>query len=897
MARLKVRVFVSATSKGLGTYREQTAGILRALDVEPDHQNDWTADYRSISAIIEARLAAVDAGIFLIGPAFGSAPRGQRAGVLRSYTQLEFDVARTLGLPMFIVRTSSECELDSFSEDSTKERWQQLFVDRVELDDQKFELFSNAGDLSQIVAEIVAKLPEVIDRPIDLGVLPTSLALLRDQMGEVATDQEASELASHIFSLLGLLTYATNSSLNELEPRPHGDFCQLHDSVEWFEYALDGDHDVATEFIPEVRLWANDTLVPFLRELERLRRLMGSGPMPERAKARKDTRKHLESSFSGLGFFQAYLIATVEDLGDCERGHIFRLHRGLANQSIDLFVDPESATRVAVGQTFLLSLIRREACEISRWIRQDFEDPAVLRLPRSLPISDSTEWFDVAFRAEAKNMDSDAHQSQYGRGPLLTADSWKVLSQMFLAEPERKLTLGSGFRLVGKTWRTGLLCNLYFAQHSQHENELFVVHAMKEDLVGDESKRTRFADRFKHWSCVAGTNEKRIVVPHQHSEVTSDTDRPFIASPYCDGAVSLEEYLMSKGGELKPQEAYTIATEAAESLRLCELSGVRLLQLPPRHLLRLEDGSIRLLGFDSAFRFDAKLPDREHLASAIKDWNEVAPELSNGHRCADTTGDVYALGALLQKLRGRRRPTQFEKFVDWWADPLECFAYHCLATDPCVRFQTVEHALMFLKDWIPSHALKKPWTVALNDQLEIGRFPITNFEYDRFRQSKYGVRGGSVASTRRGAPFAPVTGVSTADACSFCTWLGDTSEFNWRLPNEAEWRLAARPASGEFPWGDEPPSSIHRCNYRGHLGGTTVVGAFSSGTAPCGADDLAGNVWEWCDEPIPGQPRRVAKGGSFASPEHHLTFNSRSERFFAGRFDDVGFRVVKERRS
>ena len=110
----------------------------------------------------------------------------------------------------------------------------------------------------------------------------------------------------------------------------------------------------------------------------------------------------------------------------------------------------------------------------------------------------------------------------------------------------------------------------------------------------------------------------------------------------------------------------------------------------------------------------------------------------------------------------------------------------------------------------------------------------------------------------------PVVGVSWYEAVAYAEWLKQTVGKPYRLPAEAEWERAARHTDGRiYPWGNEWDANMANGKETG-WGRPTVVGCFPEGNAKCGAADMAGNVWEWCqtrwkDEkqkeyPLPYQP-------------------------------------------
>lgn len=189
----------------------------------------------------------------------------------------------------------------------------------------------------------------------------------------------------------------------------------------------------------------------------------------------------------------------------------------------------------------------------------------------------------------------------------------------------------------------------------------------------------------------------------------------------------------------------------------------------------------------------------------------------------------------------------------------------------------------------------------------IGRFPTTWREYLAFCKA-----------TGRGKPDAPnwgikddhpVVNVSWDDAKAFCDWAG------LALPSEAMWEKASRGTDGrERPWGNEEPTP-DRCVWDGHPQygdkSTAPVGPKERprGASPYGAHDMAGNVWEWCEDwydsdaykcyasgdttPPSSGSYRVYRGGSWRIVADYARCAFRNCAHPSDRNDLLGFRPAR----
>ncbi len=189
----------------------------------------------------------------------------------------------------------------------------------------------------------------------------------------------------------------------------------------------------------------------------------------------------------------------------------------------------------------------------------------------------------------------------------------------------------------------------------------------------------------------------------------------------------------------------------------------------------------------------------------------------------------------------------------------------------------------------------------------VARYPITYAQFLAFVEASDGFREShwwkdlEVTDHQRLNPGVqarrirnhPAENVSWYDAVAACRWISARLGFKVRLPEEAEWQLAAGANRDNFdyPWGKLWQPGFANTSKSG-LNRTIACGMYPQGASPCAALDMCGNVYEWTATPGYEPGKRMVRGGSWYHAPAEATVAARQNFFAYERQPYCGFRVA-----
>jgi serine/threonine-protein kinase len=485
------------------------------------------------------------------------------------------------------------------------------------------------------------------------------------------------------------------------------------------------------------------------------------------------------------------------------------------------------------------------------------------------------------------------------------------------------------------------------------------IKALHGSLLGDASIRRRFA------------REARLSMRWSHPHVVAAYDfiereeLVALVLELIDGP-TLEEHLRRWSGGLPLDQLRPLFFGLLDAMGEAHRRGIVHRDLKPQNiLLSMSDTGIHPKVTDFGIAKVLAGTSYTMTGAMLGTCQYMAPEQVKSSERLDHRADIYAIGVLLYRaVTGRlpfesdshyemmlahveRTPPPPSRYAAKVPSELERLILDCLSKDRQARPQDcktlrerLEAALADVGPVRHSEAARAlppaiheadgnellridsgPFALGPNrrtvylDTFYLARHAVTNRQFVSFVQTtgykpEGGAEGRFLAHLRGGqCPPAlldhPVVFVSWFDAAAYCRWAGR------RLPTEAEWEKAARGTDGRrYPWGRDDPSERH-ANYGRPVGGhTTAVDQHPAGASSYGCEDLAGNVWEWCedlDSPRfylhgPNHNPRNTAGAATAS---HVVrggaygFDARSLRTYARnafqpqfRLEYLGFRVA-----
>ncbi len=211
--KLRPTIFLSGVSSEFASFRDAVQTEILTKGCYPLNQPSFGVDYHTVEEMLRRRLKEADAVIHIVGFRFGAEPKDRPADKpRRSYTQMEYDIARELEKPIYVFLSAdgSVGDAQAAGEDAELTALQLAHRQAIESTNNLRYTFKDTDELRHLAAEIdvVAQTDFRVDisridkyAPAELIGRDDELALLNGAWLKI---RRAEPKRPHIFTFVAL---------------------------------------------------------------------------------------------------------------------------------------------------------------------------------------------------------------------------------------------------------------------------------------------------------------------------------------------------------------------------------------------------------------------------------------------------------------------------------------------------------------------------------------------------------------------------------------------------------------------------------------------------------------------------------------------------------------------
>lgn len=153
-------IFLGGVSHEFGYFRDAVETEIQKKGCFAENQTSFAPDYRTVEEMLRRKLQDADAVIHIVGFRFGAEPNERPLDrPRRSYTQMEFDIAREMQKPLYVFLSRDASIRDAPKpeeqpEDAETTALQLAHRDNVQKSNHLYYFFKDKAELCKLAAEI-----------------------------------------------------------------------------------------------------------------------------------------------------------------------------------------------------------------------------------------------------------------------------------------------------------------------------------------------------------------------------------------------------------------------------------------------------------------------------------------------------------------------------------------------------------------------------------------------------------------------------------------------------------------------------------------------------------------------------------------------------------------------